>query len=251
MNTRLTLKILAILALTVATAMAAPITLPIAQTGINKIIDVTSHPYDLDGGGLYVGTVNGMDAWFWCIDVDNMPFTTGPYRGNVIAIDDTWVGGTNPLVTKGTATNFVHKETDYTGATGTVDLSVLTPEQRFQVAAVLISQVTGDPTADLRLTRAAWTILDTDVEDVHLTGQAKDQLVSAVQEVLAYPTVGYKQWALVSGPVTSNGTIDYKGDDRPYQTFLVQLNETPEPATYAMLGFGLLGLAIAKFRKKA
>lgn len=247
------------LALGVA-ALAAPLTpLPQALTGLALNVSVTAHPYFVDGGGAFDAKVANnplfTDAFltqFWCVDNENFIHpgaADSKFLANITPLGN-WTNGLNSDVRKGT---LLTASWQNGGA--------LTPLQRYQAAAWLLSQTAFYQNAslpganDVAIQHAIWAL--TDVKNVAPDNSAWTNafFTSAVAFILNGANVDYGkgEWAVVSGVVNSRGLVT--SDSR--QTFLVQLqkreiehNPTPEPATYAMMGLGLLAVAGLRRRKR-
>lgn len=237
----------------VGTATAAPLILPQSAVGVNKTVDISSNIYNLNSGGVFTGTIAGNGVWLWCVDIDNAT-SYDPYTANVTMLDNTWASGQNSKVNKGTsATTF--SQNIFTAA----GIGTYTPnnEQRYQAAAYMISQMTyftsggttSNTSVDQGYQNAIWKLLDAGGSNISLTAAQNGFLVTALKAVMTTtPTYGFGSWAVVSGPASSTGVLS----GSQYQTFLVQVqpgNGIPEPGTYALMGAGLLGLAMFRRRK--
>jgi hypothetical protein len=224
-------------------AMAAPLILPQSAVGTNKTVVISNHPYNLNGGGLYTGTVAGNGAWLWCVDIDNGANTSG-YQGNVTLLDNTWSGGQNSLVQKGTsATTFAQNTFSAIG------IGTFTPnnEQRYQMTFFTSGGTnSGNAAGDQAYQNALWRLLDAGGANISLSAAENGFLVTALKAVITTnPSYGYGTWAVVSGPLPVGGATQY-------QTFLAQVQpggQIPEPGTYALMGAGLVGLAFLRRRK--
>jgi hypothetical protein len=228
----------ALLALGALSSAAAPI--PLSAVGIGKTISITGHPYNILGGGGFAATVDGFDTIVWCVDSQNSISVGDMYVANVILLGD-WPSGQNPLVRKGTNTNWS-------------DGLTLTALQRYQASAYLIEQYSGFPdgpdvdnTANRRIQNAIWRI-------THQKGgggafpSANAPYTNAVSFITNPANVDFGKgtWAVISGSVNPEG-----GFTKPsYQTFMVQVavSDVPEPATYGLIGAALCGLALVRRR---
>jgi len=259
MNIRHIAKLAAAAVLTLGTALATPITIPTSALGNYQDIKITSHTsaMNLGGGGMFTGTIGNWAAQFFCVDYDNYTSVPSSYKGDVVSLG---TGYNSTYVQKGNKA-----ATDFTNTTilGLDNLyHSLTVQQRYEVAAELVSQTglwqTGTKGSnDQNLQNAAWAALDlasgSQLKFTNLSSSAKTYLETAVTKVLTNPG-NYNNFAIVSGAALANGTLVNCPIE---QTFLVALTpgtnppgEVPEPATYAMMGAGLLGLAAFKLRRK-
>jgi hypothetical protein len=234
------------------TSSATPLILPQTAVGVNKTVDLSTHVYNLNGGGVFQGTVAGNQAWMWCIDVDN--FTNyDPYTANVTLLDDTWASGQNSLVNKGTASTSFANTSFTDGILGTF---TPTNEQRYQAAAYLISQTafftsggsnTSQAVGDQHYQNAAWRLLDSGSNNLPFDMTENGYIVAALKQVMTTtPTYGFGAWAVISGPASPSGTLGAQ----QYQTFIAQVQPIPEPGTYALMGAGLVGLAMFRRRRR-
>lgn len=226
------------------TASAATM-LPLDAVGLNKTIVVTNDGrIPVVNGGLFTGTIDGYSADLWCVDAENYVNPTQTFQGNVTLLG-AWSGGTNPEVQKGTATGSAWI---YPGTPN------LNPLQRYQAAAYLITQMQAfqsgaDVSSDDPYQLAIWSLLDLAPGDnVSETSQALTYRADAISYILSNPTFGFGSWAVVSGTVDAQGALECE----KVQTFLSPVaSQVPEPATYALMGAGLLGLAMISRRKHA
>ncbi|HEY3441419.1 MAG TPA: PEP-CTERM sorting domain-containing protein [Paludibaculum sp.] len=242
-----------------ASALAAPLTpLPQSYTGLALNVAVTGHPYNVGNGGAFdaavahdTGFTDAFFTQFWCVDNENSisPGANTKFLANVTPLGN-WAGGINADVRKGTLP-----------AASWENGGALTPLQRYQAAAWLLSQTSfylglSLPGAnDVAIQQAIWAL--TDVKGVSPNNSAWTNafFTNAVNFISLGANVNYGkgEWAVVSGVVNSSGVVS--ATDRR-QTFLVQLqqreiehNPVPEPATYAMMGLGLLAIAGLRRRK--
>ena len=243
---RIQLSVLAALTISLiaSVAPAAPLTIPLSAVGINQSIVVSSHDIAVINGGLFSGTIAGNPADLWCIDAENYVNPPQSYQGNVTLLG-AWAGGVNSEVQKGTATGSAWV---YPG------VPALTPLQRYQAAAYLITQMQAfqsgaDVSTDDPYQSAIWSLLDLGPTDnVSESAQALIYRSDAISHILSNQSFGFGTWAVVSGTVDANGGLARE----KVQTFLTPVaSQVPEPGTYALMGAGLLGLATISRRKRS
>lgn len=232
----------ALIALGAISTVAAPI--PMSAVGVGKTVQITGHPYNILGGGGFSATVHGFDTTVWCVDSQNFVSVGSLYIANVILLGD-WSSGQNPLVRKGTNTNWS-------------DGLSLTALQRYQASAYLLEQYSGFPdgpdantTANRRVQNAIWRM--THQKGVSGTYPSSNSLYTDAVSFITNPLnvdFGKGTWAVISGAVNLQGEFT----SSKFQTFLVQvtpdITETPEPATYGLMGAALCGLAFIRRRTK-
>jgi hypothetical protein len=235
-----------LLGLVALVASASPI--PVSALGINKTVQMTGWPYHVSDGGGFSAVVNGYETTVWCVDDQDYINPWGQvYQANVTPLS-AWSGGMNSEVRKGTNPNNNWGD----------GVTTLTPLQRYQGAAWLISQYSGFPAgpdingaSNLDLQEAAWRLtymLGGPVGE-GLPGANADY--NAALAFLANPAnakYGFNRWAVISGPVDGRGGLLDPGT----QTFLVQVQPTPEPGAFGLMGAGLAGVVfLLRRRKKA
>lgn len=232
---------LTLAALAAASLSATPI--PMSALGLNKTVKVISHVYPAGSGGGFSALVDGYATTVWCVDIQNTispGAASATYTANVIALGP-WTNGKNSLVRKGTNTTWG-------------DGGGFTPLERYEAAAWLIEQYSGFPdgpdvnnSSNAKLQNAIWRM-------TYQTGAggsmpAANTNYNAAVSFMSNPLdsqFGFGDWAVISGVADSDGR--FLNSTR--QTFMVQVAQTPEPGTWAMLGTGMGALLIFLRRRK-
>ncbi len=229
-----------VLALGAALSMAvsaAP--LPFSAVGDDKAIVIHSkaHNAATNGGGFNATVDGNANALVWCIDDENFVNVPDSFNANVVAFE-AWDGD---KVRKGNNTTWKDGE-DYTTL------------QRYQAAAWLLDTFMfsnlGNSTVMKDVQHAIWDLTSTTST---LTSGGNTYYTQALGFLnsAASANYGFGKWAVISGP-SLNGELSKDAK----QTLLVQVEagpstETPEPASMALIGAGLAGIALYNRRRKA
>ncbi|MBI5086930.1 MAG: PEP-CTERM sorting domain-containing protein [Acidobacteria bacterium] len=244
-----TLTLIALGLLVAAFASATP--LPLSYTNHVVGVEITGHPLVTTGGGgmftskIYsgynFGTGAGTGAFtladLFCIDIDNGLSGPNPYAGYIVALGN-WTAGDLSHVQKSGST-FVNNNGTYSA------------QQRYQAAAYILENYmygSGSGYTNDQIQAALWQLLDVPGSGSAGSPVAGGLYYIALNYISSHASYGYGQWAVVSGIVDINGSLECLPDK---QTMLVRLggSPVPEPGTYAMMGAGLLGLAFIRRRK--
>jgi hypothetical protein len=259
--------VLTLALVTLAVLSGAPLPIDSSLVAVNVTMNsvtgnpaTTFHPYrpgsPAESGGGVRATIDGQwSTILWCVDNQNYIHPGDSYDANVTILN-AWSDGMNDFVRKGANTHWS-------------DGASLTPLQRYQAAAYMVSQYTSFPNGpngtsiDTGLQMAIWRLLHSGYNDGD-GNQGNPLYTQAVNYITgqggqtAHPDYGFGQWAVVSGSVSPTGSF-YSKCERPlpaYQTFLAQIvggdphpSDVPEPSTYVTLGAGLVGLALMRRRR--
>lgn len=260
-----------VLALTPAiTALyAGPVQITPAQLGYQSSVtfgpsgqtEYTVCPADVNGcGGAFIETIGGINANIWCVDSQesiNWGTTYSAY------IED--LNGANGLFDA----NHVHYDgvTSYTGGVGGWSYSlsgygVANPnsaQTRYELAAILITQYAPNDTMpsnnaeNQSIQDAIWHLTEnnvapdlTDPINVSVPGGYSDWIAYAAH-ILNAGGFDFSEWAIVSGGWQPSPTY-FTGTQ--YQTFLVQVDATPEPRFYGILLVALMSICGVIYRRR-
>jgi len=209
-----------------------------------------------DGGG-FAAAVDGHNTTVWCVDSEEDIWFPTNYQGDLVS--------TAHLTSN--LTDVKYGNVTGTGSTGNVwalDLGAANNNAtaRFQMAAYLVSKYESFPNGpvndanDRNLQVAIWEItynysVSSSLSFAQIQGAAPDPTAAANYISQAETFVDnsanasyFNNFAILSGNVNSSGAMSGTG----YQTYVVQLNTVPEPASWMALFAGLGLLALAKLR---
>ena len=230
----------------------------IVRAGVTTVVgclgtdDVSRRPETLLAKAMQLDE-EGISTYVYCVDNQNHVLVPDNYQANIVPLKN-WNATEQGQVRKGTNTAWNDLDGLLDGSYNT-----MTAQQRYQAATYLVAlysafPVTGPALAtqnDKDLQNAAWYLLFQGTTGANAMSAASQAYAKqALDMVLASPTFGFLNWAVISGVVDRNGNVLDFGK----QTFLVQLSDTPdeptpEPGTYLMLGGGLAGLAVLRRRR--
>jgi hypothetical protein len=226
-------------------ALAAPI--PASYLGLGNTVRVVSSATPILSGGSFNAKVgnptlaNGVDALFWCVDLENSISPGQPsatYVANVILVSDTTAQAAN--VQKGSTPT----------PSGWEDGESFNAQQRYNASGYLIEMIIagGSGFSNEELQRAIWRLTDLAGGSNTLNNSTWENgaYVSALNFMGGASPTTARTWATVSGVATLNGNLS--PTDRR-QTFLVEVAPVPEPGTYALMGGGLVLLAFLRRRR--
>lgn len=242
---RLTFLLLVICALT-GTVFADSLPASAAGVAVDASAGGYLYPAGGDGGG-FSGTVAGLPTTLWCVDEKNYINLDGHhFDANVIPLGDSrwW--------TTGGYSNYVLKAQP---AATFADSSLLTPLQRYQAAAWLISQYSGFPAgpnsgsgANNQIQYAIWDLTALQSQGAHDAAPALNSYYTSAVSFISNPMhnhYGFGEFATVTSVVDEAGVLS----GAPQQTLMVQM--TPEPAQFVPF-IAAAGLAaLLRKRKKA
>lgn len=272
-----------------ANAPTTGIDIDSTSIGIDKSIQVNNYiAATVDGGGEFTGTLTGTTGTvgFWCVDDQEAFYFGESGLANVTNLSS--VATINSSATHyGNVTDT--STPSWTNGTGTILANATTADDRYTLAAYLISQYTGfdtsiAPTAqDDAIQEAIWAITNTTAttasdpaiyENGFSTLGTNTGVTSVdywVEQALANAgnAVDTSAWAVVSWGANASGTLydgSYAATDgsgnpvSSNQTFLVELsnpstvithnnNLAPEPGFYGLLTVAVTGLLFAVRRR--
>lgn len=236
-----------LLALTFAGSMLATpvsIAIPDSYLGLAHTVNVVSRDYPILSGGSFNALVgdptlaNAVNATFWCVDLENHinpGSSSAIYLANLIPVGQTTAQA--QYVQKGIVTAWEDGE-------------ALNAQQRYTGAGYLIEKILAGSSAysDVDIVRAIWRLTDTQGgNNTDNSPVWENPAYADALNFLSQPNAATEHvWATVSGCVGPNGDLTCN----TRQTFLVEVAQVPEPATYAMMGAGLLALGLIGRRKK-
>ena len=235
-----------------------------AMASASTLLNITAQPNSVENGGqfkAFLGPVDTQDIFIYCVDDlnnINVPSTTtvnvtdlanatqvynftryGQTAANAAAINASFpvAFSTNTVVVPG---------------------AIGTAQDRYAMAAWLITQFNfsgGVTTADDQIQNAIWTLLDATGATYTNNGGIGTYITQAESWINAESPsalMAFENNVVIYSNVNIAGVSDLNGRyNTATQEMIGFANPTPEPATLAMLGAGLLGIGLFRKRMKA
>ncbi len=223
-------------------------------TSVNVPAGNPTYPvsFSFGSGGGFTATIDSTNTAMWCVDAeeDISPPTT--YNADIVEVSQ--IGNNSSDVRFGNV-----------GSSGwalNLGPGYDTPQERFEMATYLVNQYPGLPggptpsntTTDQELQTAIWEIMWNNSvtsesgitfsaiqnDGTNMSNVAAD-ITAAQNFVNANPNASlFNNYAVISGGANANGSLITPG----IQTYLVQLDAVPEPASVVLFG-SLVGGVLA------
>jgi hypothetical protein len=243
--------------------------LSFSALGFGTNIYFTGQPENVENGGQFTADLNNNTAdqfYTYCVDSINVAYQNTAYAVNVVNLSNSAMVVADTRYGQTAAGSFTYAVTvdNVPPASGT---SAATAQERYAMAAYLIEQYvfpvnSADSNTDDEIQNAVWTLLDATGKAFSTCATLSTTACTTATDAEISAATTWINNAITAGTLTAfeNTVVVYSAtsiagtaDPARYSTGnqeMIGFN-TPEPATLAMLGLGLVGIGLLKKRVKA